>query len=276
VSAVILLVTVSGVIGLAIGSFLNVVVYRVPAGISVARPRSACPHCRHEITARDNVPILSWILLQGRCRTCSAPISARYPLVELAGGVAFAGVALWAAPMLAHGTALATTGSVLQIVALLYLAAISIALTLIDLDVHRLPDAIVLPSYAVGAVLLGGSLLLQGDLIGLARMAAGSGIAFALYFVLALISPKGMGLGDVKLAGVLGLYLGAFGWAQLAVGIGAGFLLGGVFGAVLLLSRRVRRGTGIPFGPWMLAGAWTGLLVGQIVAAGYLRAVGIG
>lgn len=277
IAAGLLLAVPAAVLGLAIGSFLNVVVYRVPAGLSVVRPRSACPGCGHGISARDNVPVLSWLLLRGRCRSCAMPISVRYPLVELAGAVAFAVVAFVAAPMLLGSAgALAATASGLRLVALLYLAAISIALALIDLDAHRLPDAIVLPSYAVGAVLLGGAALLDGDLVGLARLAAGAGIAFGLYLVLALISPKGMGLGDVKLAGVLGLWLAAFGWGQLAVGIGAAFLLGGVTGIVLLATRRVGRKTGIPFGPWMLAGAWIGIAAGRVIATGYLRAIGLG
>jgi leader peptidase (prepilin peptidase) / N-methyltransferase len=277
VIAGLLLAVPAAVLGLVIGSFLNVVVYRVPAGLSVVRPRSACPGCGHEISARDNVPVLSWLLLRGRCRSCSAPISARYPLVELAGAVAFGAVAFVVAPaLLSTGGALMATASGLRLVALLYLAAISIALALIDVDVHRLPDAIVLPSYAVGVVLLGGAALLDGDLVGLARIAAGAGIGFGLYFVLALISPRGMGLGDVKLAGVLGLWLGAFGWPQLVVGIGAAFLLGGIAGIVLLATRRAGRKTGIPFGPWMLAGAWVGIAAGPIIATGYLQAMGLG
>jgi leader peptidase (prepilin peptidase)/N-methyltransferase len=277
VTAFLMLCVLAGVLGLVIGSFLNVVVYRVPAGISVVRPRSACPACHHEIDARDNVPVLSWLLLRGRCRHCSTPISARYPLVELAGGVAFAGVGLAVAPTLLQSSgAVPGLAEALRLVALLYLAAISIALALIDIDVQRLPDAIVLPAYAVGSVLLGGAAILEGDLVALARIAAGAGVAFALYFVLALISPRGMGLGDVKLAGVLGLWLAAFGWGPLVVGLGAGFLFGGVFGLLLVALKGVGMKTGIPYGPWMLAGAWVGIAVGQLVTAGYLRVIGLG
>lgn len=276
-TAVLLLVTMAGVLGLAVGSFLNVVVHRVPAGMSVVRPRSACPGCGHEISARDNIPIVSWLVLRGRCRSCRTGISPRYPLVELAGALAVVGVALWSAPALAHAVgAAATIAAVLQLVAYAYLAMTSIALALIDLDVHRLPNALVLPGYAVGVVLLGAAALLQGDLVALGRLAAGAGILLALYLLLVLISPRGMGLGDVKLAGVLGLFLGYLGWGQLAVGAMAGFVLGGLFGAVLLMLRRAGRRSGIPFGPWMLAGAWIGIVLGQRIAGGYLALVGLG
>jgi leader peptidase (prepilin peptidase)/N-methyltransferase len=276
IAAAILLVALIGVTGLAIGSFLNVVVYRVPAGLSVVRPRSACPNCGHEITARDNVPVVSWLLLRGKCRDCAEPISKRYPLVELAGAAAFAVVGIWAAPAIAAApSALVAIAAVLRLLAFLYLAAISVALAIIDIETHRLPNVIVLPGYAVGLALLGIAALLQGDLVGLGRMAAGAGILFAFYFVLAMISPRGMGMGDVKLAGVLGLFLGSLGWGQLAVGAGAAFVLGGLFGIILLITRRAGRKSGIPFGPWMLLGAWVGIFAGSAIAGGYLSIVGL-
>jgi leader peptidase (prepilin peptidase)/N-methyltransferase len=276
IAAAALLVALVGITGLAIGSFLNVVVYRVPAGMSVVHPRSACPNCGHEITARDNVPVLSWLLLRGKCRDCAEPISKRYPLVELAGAAAFVIVGIWAAPAIAAApNALLAIAAVLRLLAFLYLAAISVALSIIDIEKHRLPKAIVLPGYAVGAVLLGTAAVLEGDWVGLGRMAAGSGILFGFYFLLAFISPRGMGMGDVKLAGVLGLFLGSLGWGQLAVGAGAAFVLGGLFSIILLITRRVGRKGGIPFGPWMLLGAWVGVFAGTAIAGGYLSIVGL-
>jgi len=276
IAASALLVALVGITGLAIGSFLNVVVYRVPAGMSVVRPRSACPNCGHEITARENVPLLSWLVLRGRCSSCAEPISKRYPLVELAGAAAFVIVGLWFAPQVASaGTAVAAGAVALRLIAFLYLAAISVGLAIIDVETHKLPNVIVLPGYAVGVVLLGTAALLQGDLVGLGRMAAGAGILFAFYFVLAMISTRGMGMGDVKLAGVLGLFLGSLGWGQLAVGAGVAFVLGGLFSIILLITRRAGRKSGIPFGPWMLLGAWVGIFAGSAIAGGYLSIVGL-
>ncbi|MEP6843734.1 MAG: prepilin peptidase, partial [Pseudolysinimonas sp.] len=187
VSLAVVLVSLVGITGLAIGSFLNVVVYRVPAGMSVVRPRSACPNCGHEIAARENIPLLSWALLRGKCSGCSAPISKRYPLVELAGAAAFVIVALWAGPQFSAASDVsALVASLLRLVAFLYLAAITVALAIIDVESHRLPNAIVLPGYAVGVALLGTASLLDGDLISLGRMAAGAGILFGFYFVLAI------------------------------------------------------------------------------------------
>jgi leader peptidase (prepilin peptidase)/N-methyltransferase len=275
-AAALILVALVGVTGLAIGSFLNVVVYRVPAGMSVVHPRSACPNCGHEITARENIPLLSWVMLRGKCSGCAAPISKRYPLVELAGAAAFVVVGLWSAPQFAIASdAPSTIAAVLRLVAFLYLAAISVALAIIDIETHRLPNVIVLPGYAVGVALLGTASLLEGDLVSLGRMAAGAGILFAFYLVLAIISPRGMGMGDVKLAGVLGLFLGSLGWGELAVGAGAAFVLGGLFGMVLLILKRAGRKTGIPFGPWMLLGAWVGVFAGQAIAGDYLALVGM-
>ncbi len=276
IAAAALLVALVGITGLAIGSFLNVVVYRVPAGMSIVHPRSACPHCGHEITARENIPLLSWLVLRGKCSDCAEPISKRYPLVELGGAAAFVVVGIWFAPQIASAiTPVATVAVVLRLVAFLYLAAISLALAIIDIETHRLPNVIVLPGYAVGVALLGTAALLQGDLVGLGRMAAGAGILFLFYFVLAMISPRGMGMGDVKLAGVLGLFLGSLGWGQLAVGAGAAFVLGGLFSVILLITKRAGRKSGIPCGPWMLLGAWVGIFAGPAIAGGYLSIVGL-
>jgi len=264
--------------GLAIGSFLNVVAYRVPAGLSVVSPPSACPGCGSAITARDNIPVLSWVLLRARCRGCGEPISARYPIVEAITGVVFLIVSLAFAPafvdrLLVSPTLAAAAG--IEWIAFLYLGAISVALAAIDIDVRRLPDRIVLPSYAVGLLLLGAADLLRADLVSFGTAVAGSGAAALLFAVLWFVRPGGMGLGDVKLAGVLGLFLGQLGVAQLAVGVFAGFLLGGVFGIALLVSGRAGRRAAIPFGPWMLAGAWVGVLAGEPLASAYLTLTGL-
>ena len=248
------LLVCAGIVGLLIGSFLNVVAYRVPAGLSIVRPGSRCPGCDTAIAPRDNIPLLSWLLLRGRCRHCSMRIPARYPLVEGLTAVAFVlaalpfvgGLAMPSDPRVAAAGAL-------ELVAFLYLAAISVVLAVIDLDVWRLPDRIVLPAYGVGAALLGGAGMLRGDAGTLGVAAAGSGAAFLFFLLLHLAG--GMGLGDVKLAGVLGLFLGYLGVAELTIGIAAGFLLGALVGVAMVAGRRSSRKSRIPFGPWMLAGA---------------------
>lgn len=255
----------AGAFGTLIGSFLNVVVYRVPAGLSVVRPGSACPGCGAPIRPWDNIPVLSWLVLRGRCRDCAQPISARYPLVESATGVLFVAVAWRFAPGIleAHGTTSVIAAAV-QLVAYLYLAAVSVALALIDLDTHTLPNAIVYPSYLVGTVLLAASGLIAGDTAALLTAGVGMVGLFALYLLIALVSPGGMGFGDVKLAGVLGLYLGFLGVGPLLIGAFAAFVLGGLYGVVLLVVKRGAR-SGIAFGPWMLAGAWVGVFLGSTV-----------
>lgn len=274
----VVLLAFAAAFGLAIGSFLNVVAYRVPAGLSVVSPPSACPRCGHEISARDNVPIVSWLLLRGACRSCRAPISARYPIVEAITGVVFLVVSVRFAPafleQLLRSPQLAAAAG-LEWIAFLALGAVSVALAAIDLDVRRLPDPIVLPTYVAGVLLLGGADLLRGDVVSFATAAAGAGAAALLFGVLWFVKPGGMGLGDVKLAGVLGLFLGQLGAAQLVVGITAGFVLGGVFGIALIVVRRAGRSTAIPFGPWMLGGAWIGVLAGIPVATAYLSLVGL-
>ncbi len=267
-----------GVLGTLIGSFLNVVVYRVPRGASIVSPPSACGSCGHVVRAYDNVPLVSWIVLRGRCRDCAAPISARYPLVELGAALAF-GLVAWRfaagpAESLAAGDTASTLAGALVLVAFLYLAAVSIALALIDLDTRRLPNVLVLPMYVVGAVLLTAAAAVSGQWAALASAAVGLAVLGGGYLVLALVRPGAMGMGDVKLAGALGLFLGWLGPESLAVGTIAGFLLGGGAGVVLLLRGAGRRAS-LAFGPWLLAGAWVGILAGPAIAGAYLGAFGL-
>ena len=249
-------------IGLLIGSFLNVVVHRVPRGESVVRPPSACPSCGNAIRPRDNVPVLGWLLLRGKCRDCQAPISPRYPLVEAGTGVLFAVMAL-------------RFGYDPVLPAYLYLAAVGLALALIDLDCKRLPNALTLPSYPVAAVLLGGAALLGSDSGDWVRALLGGAAMYAVYFGLAFAYPAGMGFGDVKLAGVLGMYTAWLGWGAWAVGLFLGFLLGGVFGIALIAVKRGGRKTAVPFGPFMLLGVLVAVLVGPELADAYLGATGL-
>jgi leader peptidase (prepilin peptidase)/N-methyltransferase len=259
---VIALVVLAAVLGLAVGSFLNVVIWRLPRGESVVSPPSHCPGCDTPISPRDNVPLLSWLVLRGRCRQCGERISVRYPLVELLTA-ALSAVMAW------------YFGLDWQLPAFLYLAAIAVALALIDLDVHRLPNAIVLPSYPVAAVLLLLPAVADGRWDDYLRGVLGGLVLFALYFLLAFIYPSGMGFGDVKLAGVLGAYLGWLGWGVLAVGGFLGFLLGGLGGGALMAVRRAGRKSKIPFGPFMLAGAFIAVLVGPDIVTWYRGLFGL-
>ncbi len=258
-----LFVVALGGLGLVVGSFLNVVAYRVPVGASIVRPGSACPGCGSPIRSRDNIPVVSWLLLRGRCRDCSQVVAGRYPLVEASTGVLFAALA-------------ATYGPVAVLPALLYLAAAGVALFLIDLDHQRLPDAIVLPSYPVLAVLLGGGVALGGA-FPLWRAAASVALWLAVYGLIWLVTAgRGMGLGDVKLSGVLGLMLGWLGWGPSLVGLLGGFVIGGVVGMLLIAGGRAGRATRIAHGPFMLAGAALAAFVGADLWTAYLAFTGLG
>jgi leader peptidase (prepilin peptidase) / N-methyltransferase len=269
------LVALTGVLGLVVGSFLNVVIYRVPAGLSIVHPPSACPNCHHPIRYRDNVPLISWMILRGRCRDCGSPISARYPLIELATAVTFAAVTSISLIAWNENPEMSPGVFALELVAFLYLAAISIALAAIDLDVQRLPDVIVLPAYIVAGVLFTAAALVSADPSRLILTAIGGVSLFVAYFLMWFFKPGGMGYGDVKLAGVLGIYLGWLGLGNLFVGAFAPFLLGGLFAVTMMIARRAGMKSKIPFGPWMLLGAWVGISAGQPIFDLYLHAVGL-
>jgi leader peptidase (prepilin peptidase)/N-methyltransferase len=250
------LLVIACVLGLAVGSFLNVVIHRLPRDESLLRPGSHCPHCRVAISARHNVPVLSWLVLRGRCASCRQGIGARYPLVEVCTAALFVAVT-------------ARFGLTLVLPAYLYLAAVAVALAMIDLDVRRLPDAIVLPSYLVCGLLLVPAVAAHRDWSSAARGLVAMAVLWTFYFALAFVYPGGMGFGDVKLAGLLGLYLGWLGWNSVLIGAFAGFLLGGLAGAALLVTGRAGGKTAIPFGPAMLAGALLAVFAAGPVANWY-------
>lgn len=257
VHVTVLLTVFVSVLGLLIGSFLNVVVHRVPRGLSVVSPASACPRCETPIRPRDNVPVVGWLLLRARCRDCGKPISARYPLVEAGTGALFAVTAV----RFSLDAALP---------AYLYLVSVGLALALIDVELYRLPDALTLPSYPVSLVLLALALFGDHPPSALLRAVVCGAIAFGFYFALWFAYPQGMGFGDVKLAGVLGIYLGWLSYGVLLAGLFLGFLVGGVFSVGLVLFSGGGRKTKVPFGPFMLIGAFVAILVGQQLVDGYL------
>jgi leader peptidase (prepilin peptidase)/N-methyltransferase len=258
----------AGVFGSVIGSFLNVVVYRVPLRRSIVSPASACIQCGVRIRGYDNIPVFSWFFLRGKCRNCKSAISIRYPFVELGMGISFAVVAWKFWP--------ASSSEYFLLFAFLYLAGMSVALALIDLDTQTLPNLIVLPSYFVGVVLLSSAGIANHDYGALLRAGVGMTGLLLVYFGMAMAYPGGMGLGDVKLAGVIGLFLGYLGWGALFTGAFAAFVLGGSFGLLLVIAGKAERKSGIPFGPWMLLGAWVGVLFSQPIVQSYFSLFGFG
>ena len=227
--------------GAAVGSFLNVVIWRVPRGESIVSPPSHCPKCDVRIRARDNVPIVSWLLLRGRCRNCGEPISVRYPLVEAFTGLLFAAIVL-------------ARGLDWDLAWELPLAAVLVAVAAIDLDLHIIPNKVLLPAavWAVGSA----AVIRLSHLPALAAWGAG---AAGFLLVAALAYPAGMGMGDVKLAGTMGLFLGS----SILPALLLAFLAGSVYGvAVIARHGAAGRKMGVPFAPFLALGGATALVAG--------------
>ena len=237
------------VLGLVVGSFLNVCIWRLPREESIIRPGSHCPACSTALRARDLVPVLSWIILRGRCRHCSEEISARYPAVELLTGILF----LWCHLFLGLSPAL--------VVALVF-SAFMVTITFIDLDHQIILDGML-------ALLAGVGLILQLWTGGVSwmNMLIGVAVGGGLLLFLAVISRGGMGGGDVKFAAALGFWLG---WPGILLGLFIGFVSGGVISLLLLLTGIRGRKDFIPFGPFIALGAWITLLYGRKILDWYL------
>ena len=236
--------------GLVIGSFLNVVAYRLPRGESLVAPPSHCPGCDTPIKPWDNVPLLSWIFLRGRCRSCSQRISPRYPLVELTTA------ALFAAVVVARGPSD-------DLAVLLPFAAMLIAVADIDLEHRIVPNAILLPMAVYGVA---ASAVVRTDM--LPELLAAGAAAFTLLLVAALVHPAGMGMGDVKLAGVMGLYLGA----SVAPALLVAFLSGSLAGVAIMVRHGAGgRKRGVPFAPFLALGAVVALFAGPQLVDLYLQ-----
>jgi leader peptidase (prepilin peptidase)/N-methyltransferase len=247
-----LLIVGAALYGLAVGSFLNVVIYRVPAKESITSPPSRCPGCGVHISARDNIPVVSWVVLRGRCRHCAMRISPRYPLVEALTGALFVLVALrfgwsWTLP------------------AELILVSGLVALSFTDIDHLLLPKAIVYPTAGLLALALFVAALVQGSWHRLLVAVACAAVEFAVLFTIHLVSPRGMGFGDVRLGPVIALGLGWLGWLYAFFGFLAANLTGAVVGVVLIAAGRTGRKTPIPFGVFLAAGAVLSIWLGGLV-----------
>jgi len=255
------LVALFFVLGLIFGSFLTVVIGRLPRGESIVRPRSRCPACGAEIRSRDNVPVVSWVLLRGRCRACGERISAEYPLVELATAALFAAAAVLVDPIYAASLAAPFLG-------------IMLAIAVIDARNRVVPNRIVYPSLALFAVAI-----VVGDLAGGGVDALDAGLGLALYGVplllVAVAVPQGMGMGDVKLAALIGLVLGSFGLSYVGVAAGVGVIGGGIGALVALALLGAGRKDQIPFGPFLAGGAVVATLLGPWIADLYLSLLGV-
>ncbi|HEV8372398.1 MAG TPA: prepilin peptidase [Actinomycetota bacterium] len=255
--------SLAGLLGLLAGSFAGVVIYRVPRRESLVRPGSRCPACAAPIRWRDNVPVIGWLLLGGRCRRCRARIPVRYPAVEAAMGL------LWFLVTLR----LVGEGLGWAVPAYLALAFVCLVLAVIDATTRLLPNRITYPAFPLVAVLLLAASLGLGDLGRFGRGLLAAAAVGAFFLLLALISPRGMGLGDVKLAPTLGLALGWLSWGTVAVGVFAAFLLGGLAGLAAMLVLGLSRKSLLPFGPWLVTGALLGVLAGGEVVGWYGRAL---
>ncbi|MDX6681448.1 MAG: leader peptidase (prepilin peptidase) / N-methyltransferase [Solirubrobacteraceae bacterium] len=237
--------------GLIIGSFLNVVAYRLPRHESLSTPGSHCPSCDAPIKPYDNVPLLSWMLLRGRCRGCKAAIAPRYPLIEGLTAILFAAVVA----VHLHDTAMLVLG--------LVLVAFLVPIALIDAETRKIPNSLTAPA-AVLALVVGTALDPGGEVERLIAAAAAGGVLM----LPSLLHPAGMGMGDAKLVGVLGLYLGR----GVAPAFLVAFAVGTVVGVAIMLRKGLHEGrkTALPFGPFLALGGLVGLLAGDALVELYL------
>ena len=241
--------TVAGAYGLVFGSFLNVVVHRLPREMSLLRPRSHCPACGAPVRWHDNVPILSYVALAGRCRTCRKPISPRYPLVELAAGGLAVGV-------------VARFGLTLLGLEAMVFVMLLLPLAFIDLEHHLLPDVLTLPGIAIGLACswAGGLAPVAVALVG---AVVGAGLPYAVMVAYRrLRGVEGMGLGDVKLLAMIGAFLG---WRGMLLTLGVGATAGAIVGLALIAAGRGRRDTELPFGTFLSAAGGLVLFCGPTI-----------
>ncbi|CAB4882387.1 unannotated protein [freshwater metagenome] len=242
-------IVIAGLAGLIVGSFLNVVAYRLPRGESLVHPGSRCPGCGVAVARRDNIPVFGWLLLQGRCRSCAMRIPIRYPAVEALTGALFAAV-------------VATQDDTLRIILGLLLVSLLVPLTLIDLDVRRLPDALTLPG-AIAALVAG--IVFEPSFVP-EQLIAGAA-AFVFFFVAASLYRGGMGMGDVKLAGMLGVFLGRAVAPAVLIALLSGVLVG--IAIILRVGVSEGRRTAVPFGPFLALGGLVGFFVGDQLMNAY-------
>lgn len=248
---------ICGLFGLVIGSFLNVVIYRLPDRRSLSHPGSQCPACGTPIRPVDNIPVLSWLVLRGRCRACSARIPVRYPVVELLTGALFVAGA-W------------RVGSRAELAAYCVFFAFMVVLSGIDIDHHLLPSRVIYPAVAAALVLLAVASGIDHDWHRYEDAVVAGAIGFAVLFGIHVIAPRGMGFGDVRLAGLIGLNVGWLGLAHVAVALFAGFFLGAVVGVGMMAAGRASRKSRIPFGPFLAAGGIVAVLWGNPIVHWWL------
>lgn len=253
-----ILIAGCGLLGLAIGSFLNVVIYRVPIHESIIKPRSACPSCHAPILERDNVPIVSWLLLRGKCRSCSNPISVRYPLVELTCAGLFAGVA-------------AREGFNWDLPALLVFVAGLLALASIDLEHMILPKSIVYVTLAmlIVALVIDSGATRHWHRLLIAGLCAAAWFVF--FYLLNLAEPRYLGFGDVRFALVLGVGLGWLGIRYVILGFFAGNLLGAIIGLTLIAIKRRAKDQPLPYGVYLSLGSALAIFAGPEILVHFQR-----
>jgi len=254
---VILPYIIVALLGALIGSFLNVCIYRIPRNVSIISPSSRCPSCNTPIRPYDNVPVISYILLGGRCRVCGAGISLRYPFVEILNAT------LYVLVFYRFGFAWHT-------VIFALLCSTLIAITFIDLDFQIIPDVITLPGIAIG--LVAGSLLMPDPFIrhsplGFASSIIGLVAGGGLFYAIAVISKGGMGGGDIKMMAMVGALMG---WKSVLLTVFLGSLTGAVFGIFLMISQKKGRKTKVPFGPFLAFGTFVTMFFGQEILTWYL------
>lgn len=250
---------IGALFGLCLGSFLNVLIWRLPQRLSLIRPASSCPDCGSQLRRRDLIPVLSWLRLRGCCRSCQVWISARYPLVE----------ALTAAVGAAIGWRFADGAT---IAAFLVVGAGCIALSAIDIDTHTLPTWLVYSTGVLGGILLVVASVVNGSANRLLPAVTAAAVVGVVLYAIWVCAPGGFGFGDVRLGAMLALFLGWLSAAHVFVGVALAFVLGAVAGVMLIAGGRAGRRTVVPFGPFLSAGALISVLFGRSIIGWWLPA----